>query len=220
MLRDHISLSQHPARAMGLQTRMHTQDCILSPASPGLASSSLEVTANWRVLRLTMSVMTWPLGEMWFQRDPALVAFGHSSIFTPIWWCTPGCSLEKALIKISACGKVLDPRHITWQQPRHRSPLLRPEHVAWTNIAIFIVLGVTFEYDLKGSTHLEFSNIHFFTKSETMSISFKRSYSPQKSVIMYKLQNNPKLREIFYIYTKIEWILHIKCFHEVNQEIN
>ena len=37
---------------------------------------------------------------------------------------------------------------------------------------------------------------------------------------MYKLQNNPKLREIFYIYTKIEWILHIKCFHEVNQEIN
>lgn len=52
-----------------------------------------------------------------------------------------------------------------------------------------------------------------------MSVSFKRSYSPQKSIIMYKLWNNPKLREIFYIYTKIEWILHIKCFHEANQEI-
>ena len=36
---------------------------------------------------------------------------------------------------------------------------------------------------------------------------------------MYKLQNNPKLRKIFYIYTKIEWVLHMKCFHEANQEI-
>ena len=36
---------------------------------------------------------------------------------------------------------------------------------------------------------------------------------------MYKLQNNPKLRKILYIYTKIEWVLHIKCFHEANQEI-
>ena len=111
MLRDHISLSQHPARVVGLQTHVRVQDSILSSPPPGLASSSLEVMANCSVLRLTMSVITWPLGEMWFQRDPALVAFGHSPIFTPVWWCTRRCSLEKALIKISACGKVLDPRH-------------------------------------------------------------------------------------------------------------
>ena len=47
-----------------------------------------------------------------------------------------------------------------------------------------------------------------------MSVSFKRKYLPQKSIISYKLWNNPTFKRDFLYRQKIEWILHIKCFHE------